>query len=73
MGIWSDERGTNMLDTAAHFYDTYECADGQFVSIGSIEPQFYLELLAHTGLAQRLRGRAARSCPTRWTATAGRR
>ncbi len=52
MGIWSDERGTNMLDTAAHFYDTYECADGEFVSIGSIEPQFYLQLLEHTGLAR---------------------
>ena len=52
MGIWSDERGTNMLDTAAHFYDTYECSDGQFVSIGSIEPQFYLQLLEHTGLAK---------------------
>lgn len=51
MGIWSEERGTNMLDTAAHFYDTYECADGEFVSIGSIEPQFYLQLLEHTGLA----------------------
>lgn len=52
MGIWGDERGTNMLDTAAHFYDTYECSDGQFVSIGSIEPQFYLQLLEHTGLAK---------------------
>jgi alpha-methylacyl-CoA racemase len=52
MGIWGDERGTNMLDTAAHFYDTYECADGEFVSIGSIEPQFYLQLLEHTGLAK---------------------
>ncbi len=50
MGIWSDERGTNMLDTGAHFYDTYECADGRYVSIGSIEPQFYLQLLQHTGL-----------------------
>ena len=50
MGIWSDERGTNMLDTAAHFYDTYECADGKFISIGAIEPQFYAELLAHTPL-----------------------
>ena len=44
MGIWTDERGTNMLDTGAPFYDTYECADGQYVSIGSIEPQFYAEL-----------------------------
>jgi len=50
MGIWHDERGTNMLDTGAHFYDTYETADGRYVSIGSIEPQFYAELLRHTGM-----------------------
>ncbi|MGI8937223.1 MAG: CaiB/BaiF CoA transferase family protein [Iamia sp.] len=50
MGIWSDNRGTNMLDTGAHYYDTYECADGGYVSIGSIEPQFYAELLRLTGL-----------------------
>ncbi len=50
MGMWSDERGTNMLDTGAHFYDTYETADGKYVSIGSIEPQFYRELLRLTGL-----------------------
>lgn len=37
--------GTNMLDTGAHFYDAYECRDGKFVSIGSIEPQFYARLL----------------------------
>jgi alpha-methylacyl-CoA racemase len=41
LGTWEDTRGVNMLDTAAHFYDSYECADGQFISIGSIEPQFY--------------------------------
>ena len=41
MGIWNDERGTNMLDTGAHYYDVYECRDGKYVSIGSIEPQFY--------------------------------
>ena len=52
MGIWNEERGTNLLDTGAHFYDTYECADGRFVSIGSIEPQFYAELLARSGLEQ---------------------
>jgi alpha-methylacyl-CoA racemase len=50
MGIWDDERGTNMLDTGAHFYDVYETADGKYVSIGSIEPQFYAELLRLTGL-----------------------
>jgi alpha-methylacyl-CoA racemase len=41
MGMWEDTRGVNTLDTAAHFYDTYECSDGLFISIGSIEPQFY--------------------------------
>ncbi|HEX7168373.1 MAG TPA: CaiB/BaiF CoA-transferase family protein [Acidimicrobiales bacterium] len=50
MGFWSEERGTNLLDTGAHFYDVYECADGTYVSIGSIEPQFYAELLQKTGL-----------------------
>ena len=50
MGIWDDERGTNMLDTGAHFYNVYETADGKYVSIGSIEPQFYAELLRFTGL-----------------------
>ena len=50
-GVWSDERGTNLLDTGAHFYDMYETADGKYVSIGAIEPQFYAELLEKLGLA----------------------
>ena len=50
MGAWKDERGVNMLDTGAHFYDSYECADGKFISIGSIEPQFYALLRKLTGL-----------------------
>jgi alpha-methylacyl-CoA racemase len=50
MGFWADERGTNIIDTGAHFYDVYETADGEYVSIGSIEPQFYAELLRLTGL-----------------------
>ena len=51
MGIHDENRrGTNLLDTGAHFYDVYECADGGYVSIGSIEPQFYAELLRLTGL-----------------------
>ncbi|MHA7662347.1 CaiB/BaiF CoA transferase family protein [Mycolicibacterium sp. HS_4_1] len=45
-GMWSDERGTNMLDTGAPYYDTYETSDGKYVAVGSIEPQFYAELLA---------------------------
>lgn len=50
MGVWTNERGTNILDSGAHFYDVYETADGKYVSIGSIEPQFYKELLERTGL-----------------------
>ncbi len=50
-GWWNPERGTNMLDTGAHFYDVYETRDGKYISIGSIEPQFYAELLEKTGLA----------------------
>lgn len=49
LGIWG-ERGTNVLDTGAPFYDTYETADGKFVSVGALEPQFYRELLERTGL-----------------------
>ncbi|MDB5704675.1 MAG: carnitine dehydratase [Sphingomonas bacterium] len=44
MGRWGNARGTNLLDSGAHFYDTYETADGKWVSIGSIEPQFYAVL-----------------------------
>jgi alpha-methylacyl-CoA racemase len=50
MGFWDLERGRNIIDGGAHFYDAYETADGQYVSIGSIEPQFYAELLRNTGL-----------------------
>ena len=51
MGAWKEGRGTNILDTGAHFYDAYETADGRYVSIGSIEPQFYAELIEKAGLA----------------------
>ncbi|MDY6999633.1 MAG: CaiB/BaiF CoA-transferase family protein [Actinomycetota bacterium] len=50
MGMWSDERGVNMLDTGAPYYDTYTCADGRHVAVGAIEPQFYAELIAGVGL-----------------------
>lgn len=49
-GMLRPERGTNMLDTGAHFYDVYETADGQWISIGSIEPQFYAQLRQHLDL-----------------------
>jgi|TARA_R110001606_G_scaffold10272_1_gene44025 alpha-methylacyl-CoA racemase len=51
IGQWQDERGVNLLDTGAHFYDTYETSDDKFISIGSIEPQFYAELRQVAGLA----------------------
>lgn len=44
-GAWNNERGDNLLDGGAHFYDTYRCADGKFIAIGAIEPQFYSLLL----------------------------
>ncbi len=50
-GRWSNERGANMLDGAAHFYATYTCADGKHVSVGAIEPQFYAELRQKCGIA----------------------
>jgi len=49
-GLWNDERGTNLFDGTAAFYDTYECADGQYVAVGCVEPQFYAELIDRLGL-----------------------
>ena len=51
-GGFSDQRGTNMLDGGAHFYDAYETADGKAICIGSIEPQFYALLKEKAGLAE---------------------
>lgn len=48
-GSWSGRREANLLDGGAPFYDTYACADGKFISIGSIEPQFYAQLLQLAG------------------------
>ncbi len=50
MGAWQETRRSNLLDGGAHFYDTYQCADGKWISIGSIEPQFYALLLEKTGI-----------------------
>ncbi len=64
-GLWNGaERGVNLLDGAAHFYDTYETADGKFVSIGAIEPQFYAELLARTCVDAKVF--SAQMNPARW-------
>ncbi|WP_339823250.1 CaiB/BaiF CoA-transferase family protein [uncultured Parasphingorhabdus sp.] len=52
VGQWRDDRGVNLLDTGAHFYDSYETSDGKFISIGSIEPQFYAQLRQVAGIAE---------------------
>ncbi|HEX6992913.1 MAG TPA: CaiB/BaiF CoA-transferase family protein [Gammaproteobacteria bacterium] len=49
-GRWRDARESNIIDGAAHFYNNYECADGRWIAIGSIEPPFYRALLAKLGL-----------------------
>ncbi len=48
--MWSDERGVNLLDTGAPFYEVYETADGKWVAVGAIEPQFWAELVERLGL-----------------------
>ena len=50
MGYWTDERGANMLDTGAPYYDVYETSDGRYISVAAIEPQFYAELRERLGL-----------------------
>jgi alpha-methylacyl-CoA racemase len=50
LGYWREERGVNILDTGAHFYEVYETSDGGFMAVGAIEPQFYAELLDGLGL-----------------------
>ena len=49
-GQWIDRRGVNMLDGGAHFYGTYQCSDGEWIAVGSIEPQFYALLVEKAGL-----------------------
>jgi alpha-methylacyl-CoA racemase len=49
-GLWREEPGVNLLDTGAAFYDTYETADGKYISLGAIEAQFFAEFLERVGL-----------------------
>lgn len=63
-GVWG-ERGTNVLDSGAPFYDTYETADAAFISIGSLEPQFYAELVERLGLVDDV-DLARQMDPTAW-------
>ena len=52
-GVWSEQRGSNMLDSGAHFYDTYACADGGHISVGPIEAKFYSEFLSRLGIPEK--------------------
>jgi alpha-methylacyl-CoA racemase len=52
-GRWNEQRGNNLLDGGAPFYDTYETADGKYVSIGALEPKFFAEMAARIGLDAR--------------------
>jgi alpha-methylacyl-CoA racemase len=49
-GLWKEQRGYNRLDGGAHYYGPFECSDGEYISLGSIEPQFYALLMQYTGL-----------------------
>lgn len=49
-GVWNDKRGDNLLDGGAYFYDTYECADGTWLAVGAIEPQFHAVMAKGLGL-----------------------
>jgi len=67
MGMWdATRREANMLDGGAHFYDTYECADGEYISVGSIEPQFYALLKEKAGLSEEEFG--DQNNPAKWPA-----
>jgi len=66
VGVWSDERGVNLLDGGAPWYDTYECADGRYVAVGALEPQFFAALLH--GLAIDAADLPGRDDPANWPA-----
>jgi alpha-methylacyl-CoA racemase len=63
-GFWNLERGTNPLDCGAPFYDSYECADGKFISFGSLEPKFFAVLIDVLGLEPS--DQAGRNDPANW-------
>ncbi|MCZ7438021.1 CaiB/BaiF CoA-transferase family protein [Micromonospora sp. WMMC241] len=68
LGLWQDPRGVNLLDGGAPFYDTYECADGRYVAVGALEPQFYAELVRLTGFPLADDEAPDRDDPTNWPA-----
>src|SRR6202453_1600156 len=67
-GTWRDERGTNLIDGGAPFYDTYQTADGGYLAVGALEPAFYRELVAGLGLADADAGLPDRNDRANWPA-----
>ena len=65
-GVWSDRRGTNLLDTGCPYYDVYRCADGRYVAVGAIERKFFLNLLGVLGLDGNAELRAGHQDRSRW-------
>jgi alpha-methylacyl-CoA racemase len=65
-GMWSDERGTNLLDGSAPFYTTYRCADDNWLAVAALEPEFYAQLLDGLGLSGPDAGLPAQYDPTGW-------
>jgi alpha-methylacyl-CoA racemase len=63
-GQWSDAREANLLDGGAHYYGTYACADGRYIAVGALEPQFYAELCRRAGLDEAVF--AEQGDPTCW-------
>jgi alpha-methylacyl-CoA racemase len=68
MGLWGDDRGVNMFDGGAPYYDTYECADGKFIAVGAVEPRFYAELVRLTGFPLPPDEALDRDDPANWPA-----
>jgi alpha-methylacyl-CoA racemase len=66
LGLWRDDRGVNLLDGGAPFYDTYSCSDGRHIAVGALEPKFYAELVARTGYAGTATRPEERSDVTTW-------
>lgn len=66
MGMWGGSRQGNMLDGGAHYYDTYQCADDEWISVGSIEPQFYALLGEHLGIDIGAGDFSVQFDPARW-------
>ncbi|MEO3747666.1 CaiB/BaiF CoA-transferase family protein [Plantactinospora sp. B5E13] len=68
MGRWQDDRGVNMFDGGAPYYDTYECADGAYLAVGAVEPRFYAELVRLTGFPLPPDEALDRDDPANWPA-----